>query len=129
MAIDAVVKQTVDLAVQQAVDQLQLALAVVARVAKQHYVAMIQRGLQQYVRHRGDEGIADIGHNQPIGFGAARRQRARHAVGAIAGQTDGVEDALARAFRHRTRAVINDVADHRNRCASQFCDVAARHFA
>jgi len=78
MAVDAVVKQAVDLTIQQTVDQLQLALTVVARVAEQHHVTMIQRGLQQNVRHRGDKSIADIRHDQSSNLSEHRASQILH---------------------------------------------------
>ncbi len=112
MAIDAGVQQAVDLAAQQVVDQLILALPVVAGVAQQQHAAAPEGLLLQRPRQRGEERIGNIRHHQPIGLRAAGGQCPRDVVRPVASLLDRRQHAQPGGFRHRARAVVDHVADH-----------------
>ena len=112
MAIDAGVQQAVDLAAQQVVDKLILALTIVAGIAQQQHAAAAEGFLLQRPRQGGEERVGNIRHHQPVGLRAAGGQRPRDVVRPVAGLLDRRQHAQPGGFRHRARAVVDHVADH-----------------
>src|SRR5882757_1922734 len=128
-ALHAVEHEAVDLMLQERVHELGLARLIVGRIAEQQAEAPAESFVFDGVRERGDEGVGDVGHDEPVRPRGTRGQRPGHSVRAVSGRFDGGEHAPSGPVGDRPWPVVHDIAHDGDGRTGHSGHLGPRHLA